>query len=96
MKEFNIAIFIAAVTISSFFLGSVFLNLKVKEKKSKIEMLKKNIKDINLSIKRYKIEISSLSSPKKVVSYIEENNLIPISNKDVTEILVNSNVIKSK
>jgi cell division protein FtsL len=89
MNRSNLFLVIAALTLATFFLGSVFLNLHIKERKHELQEIKTSIKEIKIAIKRQKIEVTALTSPTVVLEYIEKNDMKPVTLENVTVIKVN-------
>jgi hypothetical protein len=88
LNNFSIIIIISSITIAGLFLGTVMVNIGVKN--SKIELEKKNEDIVNLkqNIKRQKIEITALTNPYLVMDYIDKKGLRPVSLKKKTIIYI--------
>jgi hypothetical protein len=78
LKNFY-SIAILSVFIAGLFLGSVLININVKNSKNEINRTNEEIKDIIKIIKRQEIEITSLTNPQNVIKYIKEHELKPVS-----------------
>ena len=81
MNYSNIITIIASIVIAAIFLGGVFLNLDIKKSRDELDSLKKEIIELKIELKQQYIEISSLTSPVKIIDYIEKNNLkvVPVN-----------------
>lgn len=83
MNTSNVMLLISSLFISLIFFMAVVVNLEVKREKEELNLIKKEIQTIRLEIKRAKIEIATLTSPYEIISYIENNNLKPVSSKNI-------------
>ncbi|HNZ28055.1 MAG TPA: hypothetical protein PK385_11725 [Spirochaetota bacterium] len=88
MNYTNIIIIVSALTISIMFFGGVFMNLGIKSSREELIAAQREIKELKDDIKRYEIEIASLSSPVNIINFINTNNLktIPIKRIKVIRI----------
>lgn len=82
MNYSNVIIIISAILLAVIFLGSVFVNLEIKNSREELYGIQEKIKDLELEIVRQKIEITTLTNPYYVYEYINKNQLksIPLSN----------------
>lgn len=79
-------IFIAAITISMIFLGSVFVNLNIKKQKNELQLIYKEIETLKKEIKRKKIEITTLTNPNYILDYAEKKGYSSVPVKDIIQI----------
>ncbi len=88
MNYTNIIIIVSALTISIMFFGGVFMNLGITSSREELIAAQREIKELKDDIKRYEIEIASLSSPVNIINFINTNNLktIPIKRIKVIRI----------
>jgi hypothetical protein len=91
MNFSNVIIIISTFLLVCLFIGTVFINLDIKDKKTEIDKLNDSIKILDLKIKRQKIEITTLTNPKFVIDYIERNNLKPVSLKNIETVVIKNN-----
>ncbi|HOJ63356.1 MAG TPA: hypothetical protein PLE45_02940 [Spirochaetota bacterium] len=88
MNYFNIGVFIGALTISIIFFTTVFINLGIKTEKEELAKIKEEINEIILDIKKKEIEISSLTSPVKVLKFAKDNEYVNLNLKDIKLIII--------
>ncbi|MCG8572890.1 MAG: hypothetical protein MJB14_22385 [Spirochaetes bacterium] len=79
MSKSNTVIFVASFIISIIFFASVFVNLQIKTIKLEVNEIYEEIDELKQTIKRQRIEITTLTNPHKVLEYIEENQLTPLT-----------------
>jgi cell division protein FtsL len=85
----GIVLIFGSLFLSLLFFFAVFINLNIKAVKIENESLKKEIANLKTDIDRQKIEIARMTSPVKVVAYIEEHDMKPVKLKNIRWILVN-------
>lgn len=88
MNYSNVVIIISTILLAVIFLGSVFLNLEIKNSREELIGLQDKIKDLELEIERQKIEITTLTNPYFVIRYIDKNNLKPIPLRNIETIYI--------
>ncbi len=88
MNYSNVVIIISTILLAIIFLGSVFLNLEIKNSREELFSLQEKIKDLELEIERQKIEITTLTNPYFVIQYIDKNKLKPIPLRNIETIYI--------
>jgi hypothetical protein len=88
MNYSNVIIIISAILLAVIFLGSVFVNLEIKNSREELYGIHEKIKDLELEIVRQKIEITTLTNPYYVYEYISKNKLKPIPLSNIETIYI--------
>lgn len=83
MNHSNIIIIISTALIATIFLGSVFLNLNIKNSKEEIKTIKKEISVIKKDLKRQQIEITVLTNPHNILDFIKKNDYKPVPRENI-------------
>ena len=63
MNYSNVIIIFSTILLAVIFLGSVFINLEIKNTREELYGIQEKIRDLELEIKRQKIEITTLTNP---------------------------------
>ena len=88
MNYSNVIIIISTILLAVIFLGSVFVNLEVKNSREELYGIQEKIKELELEIKRQKIEITALTNPYFVFDYINRKSLKPIPLSNIETIYI--------
>lgn len=88
MNYSNAIIIISAILLAVIFLGSVFVNLEIKNSREELYGIQEKIKNLELEIKRQKIEITTLTNPYYVYEYIDRKNLKPVPLSNIETIYI--------
>jgi hypothetical protein len=83
MNYSNLILILSTFMLAIIFLGAVFININIKNSKENLIKLQDEIEQLDLEIKRYRIEIAGLISPDNVLDFIELNNYQPVPLKDI-------------
>lgn len=76
-------VFVASFTITLLFIAGVFVNMSIKESKNELEDINEQIVSVQNDLKGLKIEVTSLTNPKKVLEYVEKNEYKTVSVLDI-------------
>jgi|WetSurMetagenome_2_1015567.scaffolds.fasta_scaffold298455_2 hypothetical protein len=79
MKNFYFSIVLSSMIIAGLFIGSVVINLNVKNSRQELNSMLEEAGKIKQDIKRQQIEISALTNPYNVIDYIEKHDLKSVS-----------------
>ena len=79
MNYSNVIIIISTILLAVIFLGSVFVNLEIKNSREELYGIQKKIRDLELEIKRH---------PYFIYDYINKNNLKPILLSNIETIYI--------
>lgn len=96
MNRPNIMIIVSSMVISLVFFWAVMVNLDVRRSKEELEVIKQQIEDVKLEIRRANIEIASLTSPEDILSYIEKRGLKPVERENIEFIYIKKELSKAK
>lgn len=88
MNYSNVVIIISTILLAIIFLGSVFLNLEIKNSREELFSIQEKIKDLELEIERQQIEITTLTNPYFVIQFIDKNKLKPIPLRNIETIYI--------
>lgn len=81
-------VFISSILIALLFIGTVYVNLGIKDTKKMILDKYKKIDEYRVDLKRLKIEIAALTNPQDILIYAEKNNMksVPLDSVKPIEI----------
>ncbi len=71
----NLIIILSSICSTVLLLCTVFVNINIKESKKRLEAEYNAIEEIKKDVKHLKIDIAVLTSPYRVMKYIDDNQL---------------------
>jgi hypothetical protein len=83
MNHSNSMIIISTFMLAVVFFGAVFININIKNSKNDLDKLYEEINQLDIELKRQDLEIAFLTSPGKVLDFIEEHGYKSVPLKDI-------------